>query len=355
VAFLLLALERADAASDRPRAWGSIVAAGGFAALAIAVKGTTAFFVVLVPVLLVMRAGGPGMLGAAVASGLAFVPAAAWYWHAHAHLGVDGASFGVWGGEAGKWGSVRIWLDVGTWRSILGTLVVHAATPLGFAAAVLGASRMRREPELRPFVLAGAAAVVSALVVAQGFRIHNYYQLAWLPFVSVLAGAGAWAVIQRVGDRAGAVERALVLALAIALGGWSILAGRGFVQKSLEIDPRMGATAPIVAAFVPPEAGIIVVDRHPQSLLYAMDRRGFHRTGTTMREVLQLQFLGAEFIYVSASASAQWMGLVAHLVDTEVALARGYDWWLFALRDRGPVGALPAVDSSDDDPAAPAD
>lgn len=353
VALMLLALERADAASDRPGAWGSIVAAGVLGALAIATKGTTAFFVAMIPLLL-MRAGGPGVAGATTASALAVLPAAAWFWHAHATLGADGASFGLWGGEVAKWGSFGVWLDPATWRSIGGTLVVHAATPLGLGAALVGASQVRHEPELRPFVLALGAAALSAVLVAQGFRIHNYYQLTWIPFLSVVAGAGTLELVRMVREEPRRGQPALAVGLAVALGGWSALAGRTFVEDATKIDVRINATAPAVSAFVPPGGAVIVVDRHPQSLLYAMDRRGFHRTGITMSEVLSLKEIGAEYIYVSGTAPGQGRGLLPQLNDSEQALARGADWLLFRLRDAPEPEAAPLASGSagDDDDSA---
>jgi len=351
-ALLVLGLERADAASDHPRAWGKVAAAGLLCGLAIAVKGTTAFFAPLLPMLLLLRAGGPGPIGAAVASALAVLPAAAWYWHAHVHLGVDGASFGVWGAGAGKWGSVSAWLDPGTWRSIVGTFGVHGATPIGLAALAVGVARVEQERELRPFVFALGAAVVSAVLVAEGFRIHSYYQLIWLPFVSVVAGAGAIELYRRVRDEsAGGAARVLAIGLAVVLGGWTLLAGRGFVQEAVRVDARIGATAPAVSAFVPPGATILVVDRHPQSLLYAMDRRGFHRTGTDMSEVLELKEAGAEYVFISGSAPDQGRGLLAQLNDSEEALARGSDWLLFRLRSAPPPAPAPIATGAlgDDD------
>ncbi len=357
VALMLLALERADAASERPGAWGSIVAAGLLGALAIATKGTTAFFIALIPLLL-MRAGGPGLAGAATASALAVVPAAVWFWHAYVHLGADGASFGLWGGAAAKWGSLGIWLDANTWRSIVGTLVVHTATPLGIAAALVGVSRVRQDDELRPFVFALGAAAASAVLVADGFRIHNYYQLSWIPFLSVAAGAGGLELVRMVRSGPPGAQPALAIGLAVVLGGWSALAGKTFVQDATAIDPRIGATATAVGAFVPPGAGLIVVDVHPQTLLYAMDRRGFHRTGTTMSEVLQLKEIGAEYIFISGAAPGQGRGLLPQLNDSERALARGADWLLFRLVAPSEPTSAPAAtgavgDDDDDSASAP--
>ncbi len=343
VALLLVALERADAASEQPGISAAAVAAGVFGAAAIAVKGTTAFFVLLAPVLMLSRAGGAATAGASVTAAVALAPAAAWYWHAHVHLGAEGASFGVWGGEAGKWGSFGVWLDPLTWRSIAGTYVVHTATPLGVAAAAVGLGAASRERELRPFAWALGAAALSALAVTDGYRIHSYYQLPWIPFLSVVAGAGFL-------ELAGHPKRNVALAAAAVVGLWSALAGKAFVQEATAIDYRITAAGAGLAAFVPPGEALLVVDDHPQSILYAVDRRGYHRTSASMREVLTLKALGADFVVVGEGAARRSGGLLVQLRDGERAVARTDDWILYELRGPpDPVAAPMATGGGDDD------
>ncbi len=335
VCLLLLALERADAAggaTGRGRAVGALLA-GLLLGVAISVKATIAFFAPVVLLLLVTRAGG---VGPALASGAGLLAAglpAAWYWHAHQHLGVDGASFGIVGAGAGKWGGPAIWLDPLTWRGIGGTFVMHTATPLGCAFLVLGLRRVRHEPELRPWVAGLGAAGLCAVIATRGVWLHNYYQLAWVPFASVVVGAGVVEGLRlwRVGGNA---RRAALVAGVLVLGGPTLLAGKAMIENGRRIDPRIRTIAWTINALVPEDAAVVVVDVHPQSILYAADRTGFHRTELAWPELLRLREAGAEYLSLSAAAGYYDAGLQANLREQRRELARANDWVLFDLRDR---------------------
>ena len=364
VCLLLFALERADAASDRsgPGAWWSLVGAGLLGGLAIAVKGTVLPLVLLAPLIVAWRrreAAGPAV---ALLLVLAIAPAAAWYWHAHSNLGVGGASFGIWGGEAHKWGGVSAWLDVSIWRSILGTLVVHAATPLGLAAAVLGVLKARDLPELGPFAAALVAAALSVVLVTEGFGLHNYYQLAFIPFLSVLAGAGGVEALWWFRGDDGRRRVAVVVAT-VLLGGWTLLAGQTFVREAVRRETRLETTGLALQALVPPGSALLVVDRHPQSVLFAADRRGFHRSRLSMSEAMSLRDAGAEYVFLSAtSPSYAETGLVLQLEELWRPEASSRDWLLYAPTDSKTVlpsrlGASPveARPGNDDDSSGAGD
>lgn len=367
VCLLLFALERADAASDREGAgaWAGLLLAGLLGALAIAVKATVLPFVLLAPLILVSRrreAAGPAV---ALVSLLALVPAGAWYWHAHASLGAEGASFGFWGGEAHKWGGPLAWIRLTSWRPIGGSFVVHVATPLGLAAVALGVSRARDVAELRLFVAALVAAAASVVVVTEGFALHNYYQLVFVPFLSVLAGVGGVEALAWLrGDDAG--RRVAVLALIVVLGGWTLLSGQAFVREAVRTEVRIETTGRALQALVPPGRAVLVVDRHPQSVLFAADRRGFHRTRTTMAEALALREAGAEYLYLSATSSSYSDGgLLMQLREQWRLEAQAADWLLFSPRwtktdltllaapaPTGGESAAPSGGAGDDDDSA---
>ena len=334
VCLLLFSLERVDAASDRAggAALCNLVLAGLLGGLAVAVKGTMLPFVLLALLILIWRrrkSAGPAV---ALVGLLALVPAAAWYWHAHATLGSEGATFGIWGSGAQKWGGSGAWLQAGSWRSIAGTFVVHAATPLGLAAAVVGFRAARNLAELRPFVAAGGAALASVVLVTEGFALHNYYQLVFVPFLSVVAGAGGLEVAWWLAgdDRR---RRAIVAVAAALLAVWTGLSGRDFVREAVRREVRIETTGLALQTLAPPGRALLVVDRHPQSILFAADRRGFHRTRTDMAEALALRDAGAEYLYLSAtSPSYADGGLLLQLKEQWRLEARSADWILFSPR-----------------------
>jgi hypothetical protein len=352
ICLLIWALERADSAGDRGKV-GPAVVAGLLLGLSVASKGTTAFLAPLVVLLAVGRggAGAPARGVAALAPGV-LLPAG-WYWHAHAHLGVDGATFGVWGDGANKWGGPALWLDADTWRSVLGTLITHTLTPLGVALVGFGLVSARKEPALRPWLLGLGLGGVAMIAVADGFRLHNYYQLILVPFASVLAGAGAVALFSKA-QGAGRPVAAALLVVLLALGGLSALQGLTFAKTALTRDSRIEIAALALSHVVPAGRALVVVDRHPQTLLYATDRRGWHRSAVAYGDVLDLEELGAEYLLLTET-SPSWSdsGLLAALEDERPLVARSPGWLLFQLQRRraAPVkeasAKAPVIDASE--------
>ena len=330
---LLWSLERADAAGDRePHGLLSALVAGLLGGLAVASKGTLGFAAPLA-VLLAVGRGGRGSLtrAAGLAAPLLLIPSA-WYWHAHAHLGAEGATFGLWGVGAHKWGGPALWFDLGTWRALLGTLVTHTLTPVGLALAAVGVAISRRRPGLLPWGLGLVLGLVAMFVVAEGFRLHSYYQLLLVPFASVLVGAGALELRRR-GQEAGRGMAAALLAVVLALGGLSALQGLTFARDALLRDSRIETAGLALSYVVPVGRALVVVDRHPQTLLYAIDRRGWHRSRVGYGDVMELEDFGAEFLLLTGT-SPSWSdhGLLSALQDERPLVARSPGWLLFQLQ-----------------------
>lgn len=340
VALLLAGIERADAAGGRER--GSalpIVLAGGLFGLAIACKGTMAFWLPLLPALALRapRPPTPALIGSVAC---AVLLGGGWYLHAH-QLGELGASFKIWGAASGKWGSFATWFDLGTWRYLIGTAISHTGTLIGVALAAVGVYEARREPALRPWVVGLGLGAVAMLVVTAGFRDHNYYQLPLVPFLSVLAGAGAHAVWQaRQGVGRGAVGAGAAVLLGLLL--LSVYQGRLFVQQGMEQDTRIGVVAASAAAVLPPQVATVVVDRHPQTLLFALDQRGWHRQTLTVAELDQLEAWGAEALLIT-DRSPSWSdeAFVRTVRSARPLVARGDGWNLLRLRVGAPLVAQP--------------
>lgn len=331
IALLLWALERADRSGDRAGR-GAAAAAGVLVGLAVAGKGTLAFAAPLA-VLLAVGRGGPGAFARAALVGIvgAAIPAA-WYVHASQTLGAEGASFGIWGAGAHKWAGVAILLDPTTWRALLGTLVVHTLTPVGVVLVIAGGAAARRQSALRPWVVGLALSGACMVAVAEGFRLHNYYQLMLLPFASVLAGAGGLELARR----ARTAPRGLAFALAVLLLLLSALSGlRGvsFLQDALRRDSRIEIAGLALGYVVPPGRAVVVVDQHPQTLLYAIDRRGWHRSQVDYGAVLEFEDLGAEYLLLTET-SPSWSdpGLLSALEDERPLVARSPGWLLFQLQ-----------------------
>ena len=343
VALLLWSLERCDAAGDRDGGglgaalWGGLL--GG---LAVAAKGTLGFAAPMLLLLAVGRGGKGASLRAAATALLTLTLPALWYAHAHANLGVDGATFGLWGSGAHKWGGPAIWADLGTWRALVGTLLTLTLTPLGAVLVGAGVLAARLEAGLRPWVLGLGLGLGTMVVLAEGFRLHNYYQLMLVPFASVLAGAGArWAAARA---REGGAAAAGMVVLLLALGALSAWQGLAFARDALRRDSRIEVAGLALSYVVPANHAVLVVDEHPQTLLYAIDRRGFHRSTVSYGDVLQLEDLGAEYLVITET-SPSWSdpGLMTALEDERPLVARSPGWLLFQLQKERPRRVRPVT------------
>jgi len=357
VGLLLLALDRADACEGEGRVLlRRALLATTLAALAVACKGTLAFYAVLVPVLLWLRSRRP-LLGLCASVLLLALPAL-WYSHAYFVLGSDGASFGIWGSRAHKWGSFNLWFDPLTWRAILGCFAVQTVSPIGLVLVLVGARQAVGREELRPVVLAMVLGAVAVVAVAEGFRLHNYYQLMFVPFCSVLLGVGLTELWGRL--QSPALETRIRMAVLVTAGGillLSVLWGSAFVRNSLQLDDRIALVSLGVQAVLPRNHSVIVVDVHPQSLLYAIDRRGWHRTRMDAREVRRLQGLGAEYFLVTNTSSTASDDRVLHYLQVAAEpVAHGPGWVLHRLKPAPPLRPrtrAPKLPGTPPDPTTP--
>lgn len=308
VALLLGSLLLADHTRTVVRPGRATAAATGAAllfALAVIAGGKAIFWAPLPPLLVALRPGR-ARIPLLILSGLLVAGlSAAWLWHARVHLGAEGASFGLWGSGAHKWGSVRVWLDIATWRYIVGTLLSHTFTPVGAVLCAAGVWMAARRWELWPFVIGLGFGLAALVAATEGFRLHDYYQLPLVPFASVLAGSAAAVGWRRLRASPNTLSMATALVL-VGLLGLSALLGARFVQHSLRLDDRVARVAAEVAPFTTPTDAVVVVDRHPQSVLYAMDRRGWHRSTLPLDDVRLFEALDADYLLLTDSSDTWW-------------------------------------------------
>ena len=335
VCLLLWALVAAEGSRTTERRVIALVMALGsglLLALAIASTGKVVFWAPLVLLLLGLRKDRLRWPAVALALTCAAALPAAWFWHANVHLGAEGATFGLWGQGAHKWGHPALWADLGTWRYIFGTLISHTLTPLGAVSCAAGVVLLGRHPRLWPFAAGLGLGLVSFVVAADGYRIHDYYQLSLVPFASVLGGV---ALVDGCGAlaRHGRSWRAWGLAAGAAvLLALSALFTTVFVRHSLQLDERIAALAHQAASHIAPGEAVIVIDRHPQTVLFAMDRRGWHRSTMAFDDIHRFQLFEAEYLLLT-SGSDSWQ-------DTELRelvhrswprAAHGSGWRLYEI------------------------
>lgn len=254
-----------------------------------------------------------------------------WLWHARIHLGAEGATFGFWGSGAHKWGTPGLWVAVPTWRYILGTLVAHTLTPAGVLLSGAGIVLALRDRALAVFAAGLVLGGLAMLAATEGFGIHDYYQLSLVPFASVLAGAALVAGWRARADRGPQVFVALGLVGAAALASSAM--GMRFVARSLEPDARIARVIAEVGTVMPVQQSLVVVDRHPQTILHGLDRRGWHRNAVDAAELQRMRTFGADYLLVTDTSPSFQNPDLADGAPARVPLvARGNGWNLYRMQ-----------------------
>lgn len=325
----LWGLERADAARGRI---GSLLLAGGLLGVGAACKAPLLF---LLPAALLAawpRDGAVSWGGLAALALPALGLPLAWMAWAHGVLGVDGAVIEDWSAGSGRWTSAAALVSAARWRAVLGMVVGGALTPVGTALAALGLGSSLQSV-LGRVALAGALGTAAyALTALPAASTHTYDLTMLVPFGSVLVGLGILEA-RRVlaGDGTPSLRLALGAALVGALG-WTAVAGPGLVRAGLQPDQRLLDTASEVTAVLPRGMAAVVVDRHPQTLMYLLDQRGWHRTALDPSDLGRLRILGAEALLVTES-SATWADRdrMRDLLAPYPLVAKGEGWTLLRL------------------------
>ena len=132
------------------------------------------------------------------------------------------------------------------------------------------------------------------------------------------------------------LRRPALAALALLLAVPSVWLGQDYIARATERDHRVELLGHIVSALVLAGSPVIVSDRHPQSLLYTMDRRGWSRGDLSLVEIGQLEQAGARFLLITDS-SPVWANrpFRNQLVETRLVVARSDGFVLLGLRGPG--------------------
>jgi len=330
VALLVGAWALVDGATEGRRPAEQLIGGGLLLGLAIAVKAPVILWAPPIALSAWRQRQDLPTPAKAVAVGLALVPPVVWYLHAHA-LGVDGASFKLWGADSGKWTTPAALTDTALWTRVAVGVVRELLTPVAGALLLVGAVLARR-PTLTPAVLGVIIGVATPLLLLPGVATHGYYLLPMLPFASLVLGAGVawlWRTLSGAGTPAGALVGAVV---AIALVVVSVRGSASFLGWGYSRDARIETIAGAARQVLPPGTATIVVDRHPQTLLYALDQRGWHRDKVSERAIWQLRSWGGEALLLT-NTSPTWDDdyVVRELLSTHPIVARGEGWTLLRL------------------------
>jgi hypothetical protein len=338
---VLIGLERIDRSRDRGGAselWLVLGALGVGAGASM--DGSLLPLVVLAAVVGEAQSRpGRSALRVLLAFLLASLPPLVWFLHAQ-HLGDGSFLAAIFGGGQSPWGGPALWFSSASVSALGGTLLVTVLTPLGLLLLALTGKAVWQDLALRNFSVGALLVLVSAGVFTAAFSLRSFEWLPLVPFASVLMGPGLLAALSPTGLGPRWVVRGLALSLLIV----SIGLGGSYVDRALARDQRVEFLAHIVSAAVLAQTPIVVSDRHPQSLLFAMDRRGWHRGDLSLAEIQRLEQAGARFLLITSTSPA-WTNrpFRFQVEETRPVVARGADFVLTGLRGQGSTRGVSGV------------
>ena len=198
-------------------------------------------------------------------AGIALLPSAIWYWHAHqiAQKFYPHHFFGA--------GGIRIESFAWYWHIAQQTLT-SSLTPLLSVMALVGLlvpqSRDRRYSRLFHWWL--VAMILFVIVVGYGNR-HRWYQLPLVPIAAAFAGAACAFVGSKISSRVIAVTLSVLLVSSFTtLAFWCV---QPFYQSSAAQLRDAGLELKKVT---PPDALIVAADMGDPTIFYYAERKGWH-------------------------------------------------------------------------------
>jgi 4-amino-4-deoxy-L-arabinose transferase-like glycosyltransferase len=120
---------------------------------------------------------------------LVIFPSIAWYYHARQLFLETHLTFGIWGEGTSKFGNIDYWLDIDFYKTMASKLINDILPFGGLALAVIGVSlRLAR----RNYVVVwwSIAFGIYIMLVAEGHKVHYYYQVPLVPMLSILMAQG---------------------------------------------------------------------------------------------------------------------------------------------------------------------
>lgn len=112
-----------------------------------------------------------------------------WYYHAHELYVNGGSSFNIWGFGSDKWGNIKLLYSLSFYKDILFRYIGerHLTYP-GFIVFIIGLFIKRENKYEKLFDYWMISLVIYVLIVAQGNRSHDYYQLPCVLTMAVFIG-----------------------------------------------------------------------------------------------------------------------------------------------------------------------
>ncbi len=196
-------------------------------------------------------------------AGIALLPSAIWYWHAHqiAQKFYPHHFFGA--------GGIRVESFAWYWHIAQQTLT-SSLTPLLSFMALIGLLVAPRSKYARFFHWWLVAMVLFVIVVGYGNR-HRWYQLPLVPIAAAFAGAACAFVGSKISSRVIVVTLSVLLVSSFTtLAFWCV---QPFYQSSAAQLRDAGLELKRVT---PPDALIVAADMGHPTIFYYAERKGWH-------------------------------------------------------------------------------
>ena len=250
---------------------------------------------------------------------LSLLPVVLWYYHAHNLYAEYGNTFGILAGGYNKFARADMLLDPGFYSLMAKRILLSVSTPVVFVLFLFGMFRRPSRSIVYTLHWWVAALVVYTLLIAEGNKDMIYYQLPWLPVVSVFGSAGLFSileVVERMAVFSSSVRRtavtfvALISVVAISIV-WVIVRSSHVPITFLDYEADIKARAQEVKAVTPPGSLLVVstsygnektpstIDTPPQ-MFYFSERRGWYLALAWLSPSVldSLKMKGADYLVV---------------------------------------------------------
>lgn len=225
---------------------------------------------------------------------LSLLPVSLWYYHAHTLYVEYGNTFGILSGGYNKFARADLLLSLDFYLLMAKRILLSVSTPIIFLLFLFGLFQRQSRSTVYVLHAWAAALVVYMLLIAEGNKDMIYYQLPWLPVLSILGSAGMFSLLHLVGKwsfvAAPARQIAAVIAvfMAVALSIASVMARSSHVPITfLEAEAQIKAQAEEVKAATSEGSLLVVATSYgnektpstidtPPQMFYFSGRRGWY-------------------------------------------------------------------------------
>jgi hypothetical protein len=228
---------------------------------------------------------------------LVLLPSAAWYYHAHMLLVNGGVTFNIWGFGTDKWGNFELLLSPSFYNGLfVGSIAESHLAYVGIIPLIIGLFLARKGRLERLFDFWIISVIIYFLIVADGNKTHDYYQLPFnLPAAFFIGKTFSCFIslqdIKTVFSRFNFKTIALSIIFILMMIGSYVKASRFYSSEDYNL-PYFQIAEEVKKITAKDELIITICDHNPL-LLYTCQRKGWavkphHLTDEFLKEKISL-------------------------------------------------------------------